>query len=438
MKSGDVKPAYLFAGEFPVIAGHVKELVSLLVPPEASDMNIQELSGDEAAPGRCVEFLETRSFFPGRKVLVVRDPVFLHSASTVPARWKAVLSAIEKKEYSRAARLVSQLLGLFKVSVAEVLELDASEFESNLKWPAGLSVNPLKKFLEEKGGSIMPSGAMDKSAADILIRWLKEKADPARAVLLVQAEAVDKRSAVFKAFKSVGHFLDFTVSGDNRKARQQAASTVRELFARQGMTIEPRALELLMDLAGQDNLPALMKETEKLVSMSGSGSGGGKVTTADVRRLVSHQREEELFRLTGAIGRQDVQGAIESLHLLLDQGVYPLAVLSTINNYLKKMLAISAAAASTVGMDTLKRAQYNRFRDALLPKLQAFYSDSEQDPLKGHPYALYMQCRGAGALSVHRIMELMALLPEIDLELKGGASDPRAVLELLVMEMVKQ
>ena len=435
VKSGHIKPAYLFAGEFPVTTGHVQELVSLLVPSDAVDMNLQELSGDGAAPGRCVEFLETRSFFPGRKVLLVRDPLFLHSASTVPARWKAVLSAIDKKEYTRAARTVSQLLGLFNVSVAEMLELDANEFESGFKWPAGISPDPLKKFLEERGGSIMPSGGMDKGAADILLRWLKEKADPDRSVLVVQAEAVDKRSSIFKAFKSVGCVLDFTVSGDSRKARQQAASTVRDMFSRHGMTIEPRALELLMDLAGENNIPALMQETEKLVSISGFGRERRKVTAEDVRRLVSHQREEELFRLTGAIGSKDTQAALQSLHLILEQGVHPLVVLGTINNYLKKMLAISAAAAATTGIDTLKRAQYNRFKQAILPELEAFYSKSEEKPLKGHPYALFKQCQGAGVLNVQKILGFIALMPEIDLELKGGQSDPRAVLELLVMKM---
>ncbi len=436
VRAGEVLPAYLFIGEFPVTAEHVNGLINLLVGPESAAMNVQELSGDEAAPGRCVEFLETRSFFPGRKVLLVKEPSFFHSASTVPARWKSVVSAIDKGEHTRAARTVSQLLGLFKLSVAEILELNTDDFEENLKWPAGLSVDALKKFLREKGGGIMPSANIDKGDMDILLRWLREKADASRSALVVQADAVDRRGTIFKAFKSVGRIIDFNLPGDAKKARGQAASTVRQLFSRHGMVIEPRALELLMDLAGEDNIPALMKETEKLVSMSGFGRQGQKrVTSADVKRLVSHQREEELFRLTGAIGRQDMQGAVESLHLLLDQGIYPLAVLGTLNNYLKKMLAISAAAAATVGNDTLRQAQYNRFRDGLLPKLEAFYQESEEKPLKGHPYALYMQCRGADVFSVTRILELISLMPEVDLELKGGASDPRTVLELLVMNM---
>jgi hypothetical protein len=99
------------------------------------------------------------------------------------------------------------------------------------------------------------------------------------------------------------------------------------------------------------------------------------------------------------------------------------------------MLAISAAAAATVGNDTFRQVQYNRFRDSLVPKLEAFYQESDEKPLQGHPYALYMQCRGAGAFSVSRILELISLMPEVDLELKGGASDPRTVLELLVMNM---
>lgn len=436
VKAGNIVPVYLFAGEFPVTAGYVKSLVSLLLPSDSMEMNLHELSSESAAPGRCVEFLETRGFFPGRKVLLLRDPPFLHSSSTVSARWKTIMAALEKKDFARAGSMVSQILGILKISVAEVLELKPEELRMHLKWPGDEPIEPLKKFLENQGGAIMPSAkGMDKGAAEILIRWLKDRAAPEKSVMLIQSEVVDKRNAVYKAIKATGRVVDFNLTGSTKQVRSQAGATVRKLLADRQVSIESRAVELLLDLVGEGNIPALMKETEKLVSMVGTGGKGKKrITAADVKRLVSHQREEELFRLTGAIGRQDLNAALESLHLLLDQGVHPLAVLSTINNYIKKMLAITAAAP-TVGTDSLEQASFNIFRNRLLPKLLKFYKHADQEPLKAHPYALYMQCREAGKFNVKSLTKIVQLMPETDMELKGGAADPRLVLEMLVMKI---
>ncbi len=440
-RSGKISPCYLFLGEFPVTAEYLETLTSLLVDEGSADMNLQELSGEEASPGKCVEFLETLSFFPGRKVLVVKDPMFLQSSSTVSTRWKSVIKAIEKQDTKRAARMLSQLMGLFKITASEIQELEPDQLRTILKWPSDLAssedaVSAIKDFLAKEGSQIMPAATGDSGSAEILIRWLNQKADPARSVLLIQTETADKRGSVFKAIKEQGAVIDFTVSGNARQARQLAASTVREHLSRHGIVIEPRALDLLFELVGENNIPALLKETEKLVSGTGSTQGKKrKITPDDIKRIVSHQREEEIFKLTGAIARQDAAAALGSLNLILDQGIHPLQVMGGLNNFLKSMLAITAAAAATTGIPALNRAQFQQFRQRLLPELETYFKDSATSPFKGHPYALFMQCKSAGAMSIKRIITLLRRMPEIDLELKGGAVSPRLVLEMLVMDM---
>ncbi len=436
IKAGKVCPVYLLAGEFPVTAPQVESIVHSLLSQQAAEMNLQELSGEDAVPGRCVEFLETRGFFPGRKVLLVRDPPFLHSPATAGAMWKRVLAALERKEYRGAGATLGRILGMFNLTVREVLQLETAEFEKALKWPSGQPVEPVRKFMEDQGNSIVPSAAGSGGGTDMLIRWIAETAKSETAVMIIQTEVIDRRSAVFKAIKRAGRTVDFLQSGNARTVKQYAASTVRRLFSEYRTTIEPGAVELLLDLVGDTNIPALMKEVEKLAAMvCRDGSGMKKVTTAHVRKIVSRQREEELYRLTGAIARQDMSAAVESLHRLLDQGIYPLAVLGTINNFIKKMIAVTAAALATTGTSALGKASFSRFRDQLLPELKKYYANSEEDVLKGHPYALYMQCREVGNLSLNELSDMLLLLPAIDLELKGGACDPRLVLDLLVIRM---
>ncbi len=439
-ESGSARPCYLFLGELPVTLPHIDTLSQVLLHDSSSEMNMQELSGEEAAPGRCVEFLETLSFFPGRKLLIVKDPVFLHSSSTVPSRWKSLMKAIEKDDRKRAAGILSQLMGLFKITSSELLELGAEELKNHLKWPADIASDPdsveaFKHFMEKEGSTIMPSPISESGSTEILLDWISKKADPARSVMIIQSEGADKRGSLFKAIKKHGAVIDFAPPSSAKQARQAAAATVREMLKARGVAVEPRAVELLLDLTGENNLPAIMQEIEKLISMSGGDKGKRKITSNDVKRLVSHQREEEIFKLTGAIARKDTTAAIESLHLLLDQGAHPLAILGGINNFLNKMLAISAAAKATTGIRALKNAQYNNFRNSLLPELKEYYTNSKSSPLEGHPFALYMLCKEAGTLSLERILDFIERMPEIDLELKGGAKDERLVLELLVMEL---
>ncbi len=444
ISQGNALPVYLFIGEMAVTAPHVDTLASALVPEGCEEMNVQELDDDDAAPGRCVEYLETRGFFPGRKVLLVREPAFLHTASTAGARWKRVASLVEKKDYDRAVTAVSRLLGQLDLGVSELLSLDSSHFEKAVELPSSLSSDSLMKFMREYHDRIEPDPGTGGDDAEILLRWLEKRAKPEKSVLVIQASQVDRRTALFKAFKKVGAVLDFSPASDARSAKQQACAMVRSCLAGLGADIEQGALELLLELVGETNMTGLVREAEKLAALAGASLSGAsgrkaavKVRLAHVKEGVARQREEELYRLTGAIGQGDTEGALESLHRLLEQDIHPLALLGTVNNALKKMAAISGAAAWAFPEGAPPKVSYNRFRNSILPRLREFYKDAPEGEalLKGHPYGLYRQYSHALRFGAAVLLEFLSQIAETDLELKGGACDARLVLEMLVLNM---
>ncbi|MBW2163948.1 MAG: hypothetical protein JRF43_05785, partial [Deltaproteobacteria bacterium] len=72
-EAGDVYPVYLFIGDRPIIHPQINKLIDYLVPEEARDFNFEVLSPDFFSEGRLLELLETRGFFPGRKVVLIQD-----------------------------------------------------------------------------------------------------------------------------------------------------------------------------------------------------------------------------------------------------------------------------------------------------------------------------------------------------------------------------
>src|SRR5688500_10753480 len=73
--SGEVAPLYLVWGEEFLIRKAADELVRRLVPDASMGLNFSVLDG--ASPREVAQDLATLPLFPGRKVVLVKDPEFL-------------------------------------------------------------------------------------------------------------------------------------------------------------------------------------------------------------------------------------------------------------------------------------------------------------------------------------------------------------------------
>src|SRR5204863_1494599 len=72
VEAGDESPAYLLWGEEYLVRKGAEALVDKLVPNAAAGLNL--VSADGLSPREVANELATMPLFPGRKVVLIRDP----------------------------------------------------------------------------------------------------------------------------------------------------------------------------------------------------------------------------------------------------------------------------------------------------------------------------------------------------------------------------
>ncbi|NDY43185.1 hypothetical protein G3N55_10070, partial [Dissulfurirhabdus thermomarina] len=418
--AGRPAPAYLFLGERPLCRPWIDRLLDLLVPAAARDFNLEVCDGEGLAEGTLVERLETRPFFPGRKVVWVRDAPFFHSAATFPARWRQVRALAAKGATEAAIRRAARLVAEAKLSPAEAARLPADRLGEalGLEGEADLAAW-CRGFLEQRGEEF-PETAPGAGAADgLLLDWLARRADPGAVVLVLEAEAVDRRGRSFRRFKTHGRVLDLSPEADRGgRAEAAAAEFARRVLTEAGKRIEAEALRDLLAKVGPEDRVALRTELEKLCAAAG---GRGTVTAGDVAAAVVRHREEAVYELTDAVGAGDPGRVCVTLHRLLAQGVHPLAVLRAVANFVRRMAVVRAALERTGSLRRLSGLTYARFQAEVLPGLREAWGEPLPGPVRGlHPYALYKVALRAPAFPLARLLGALAGMAEVDFALKGG------------------
>jgi DNA polymerase III subunit delta len=103
------------------------------------------------------------------------------------------------------------------------------------------------------------------------------------------------------------------------------AQWIKERGKAKGVDWSADAIQALAAHIGYD-LRLLDQELEKLAVHS----GGARVTSNEVRELVSAVREADIFEMVDAFGRRDVKKATLLMHQMLDEGKHALYLLSMI------------------------------------------------------------------------------------------------------------
>lgn len=195
----------------------------------------------------------------------------------------------------------------------------------------------------EKGGG--ERGADEEGADDV------ETSSPIKGVLadlaaciksglpdgltfLLTAAAVDKRSALYRAFDTAGRVENLGMSEKSWEAEKQARNFLDEQIEARRLRMPEDARLALMRRAGTDT-QTLANEVEKLSLYSANGS----VTAADVMSVAVSSREAILWDLTDAIGARNVTVAFEVMRQLLFQRESPMAVIAVIEGYFRKLAA---------------------------------------------------------------------------------------------------
>lgn len=166
--------------------------------------------------------------------------------------------------------------------------------------------------------------------------------------------------------------------------------------------------EFLIETVGND-LNLLLGELEKLCNFKQSG----EITRADIEAVATKSLEANIFDLSKALVAGNCARALLLLQKLLSDKERPEMILGTLISAYVDMYRVKLAI--TAG----ETAEY--------PASMFNY--------KGKEFRLRNAARDAGKLSISELRTCLDLLNAADTELKSGLSEPKTVLERLIVQL---
>lgn len=217
-----------------------------------------------------------------------------------------------------------------------------------------------------------------------LLAGLAEKGIPDNHVLVMTSDAPDKRRKIYKTVADKGLVIDCTVAQGARKAdldEQQAVlrELSRQLLAGTGKQMDPQAFNALLEQTGF-NPEIFARNIEKLLAYTATRSA---ITVKDVMAVVHRDKKDPIFSLTNAILERDTTKALTLLNNLFAEGFHPLQILKTLENQVRKLLAIKCFLTDLYqdnpGLPPVKTMHFNGFKQVMIPRVIARdKADTEQ------------------------------------------------------------
>lgn len=424
---------YLFFGERFLCKEAADSLQEALIKQQPGSVHV--IDGDGEDPGQTLARLMSFSLLPGRQIYRVSDSRIFHSKTVVAEIWQKAEQAFRAGRPGPAQKQLQsmiQAVQLVPEGLSPLSEIGAEEWkklfgfdkpQENIGWADQL-------ISEIREGSNIQKGNLADQYIEAFGKGL-----PGGNILLLTAETVDKRQRFFTYIKKNGTVVDCSVAaGANAAAQNEQKSILKEMMHNTlkefGKKIDPRAVEIFFERVGFHPV-AVVSETEKLAHFVGERE---VITINDLEEMVPRSREDALYELTDAFSKRQTDKTLVILSRLLEQGFHGLVILSTMRNFLKKLLIYRSLQLQPA--PTWRRGMNAKeFQNQYLPDLKAHGEWSEL--LQGHPYALFMSFTKASEYSCSGLKRWLAMLLEAEFRLKGSPLPPRLVLEELFISMQK-
>lgn len=234
------------------------------------------------------------------------------------------------------------------------------------------------------------------SELDLFIPYM-ERPSP-HTILLFIGEGIDMRKRFYIFIEKKGGIVEFTsLKG------QALLSWLRKGFEKMGLTITPPALELLIEMVGED-LQALSKEMEKIGNFC---SGKGRVDVADIEAITPSIKPARIFDFVDSLGEGNARKTLKILKGLVEEGEAPLKILNLMIRHFRILWMLRLC-----GISEVKR----RFR---IP--QTFFNRYERESRRFSPATLE---------------GIYGRLVAIDRAIKKGLLPEREALENLTLDLL--
>lgn len=228
---------------------------------------------------------------------------------------------------------------------------------------------------------------------------------PDHLVLIINEEAVDKRSKLYKTMSKEGYAAEFSAL-DEKALLEWAAKKL----AKDGKKIRKDTCEYLLSCTGND-LNYLNNELEKLIAYT---SGRDVVTEDDIKAIVSPVVENKIFDLVSAVTNGNPKEAFIKYNDLITLKESPMKILFLLARAFDQMLHIKELQDEGMGASLIAES------------------------LKMNPYVVKKIAGGLRGYSKERLLEAVTDMVNAEADIKGGRLDERLSVELMIVKYSKR
>src|ERR1700681_2835421 len=226
-------------------------------------------------------------------------------------------------------------------------------------------------------------------------------------VLVLEASALDLRMKLSKLLAEKTLVVDVCL-GENTEAREAAAiALARTLANEQKVEFEKGAAEDLAEYVAAD-LMRLKTELSKLATYAGDRK---LIRRQDVSALVVSEKTTTVWELADLLAGRQQKKALEFLDRLLRDGEEPLQMLGALTWMYRKLIEASEVKGIANGWQAARA-------------------------LGMRPEQAELALQSARKIGKARLLTGLRALQVADSRLKGGADDPQAVMEFLLVELI--
>ena len=319
-----------------------------------------------------------------------------------------------------------------------------------------------------------PAGEIKYADKDIeVLTRLVEDGIPDNHVLVFTTGAPDRRKKIYKHILKYGLVVDCSVATGARKAdieEQQAVlrDISRQMLLKTGKQMAPDAFMALVDQTGF-NPEIFANAIEKLVAYTG---GRDRISVTDIGAVVHKDKKDPIFALTNAVMERDVAKTLSLLSSLLSDGFHPLQILKTLENQVRKLLAVksfmTALNTGRKGGPPLRSMQFNAFKQMLLPaivdwdantlkadeQIIGFFRAANDKSNKKSPkspandlllapnpknaYPIFQNFLKSENFVLEELTRALLALSELDYRIKSSGADAATGLENFVMALCRR
>lgn len=466
-RPSDADPVYLIFGEAFLCRQAAADLVQWLIPDPSARIHSHEVlnHAEDGQVGDLIERLNTYSFFAEKKIIELREATLFANRQNAGDLLANIRQAFDADQHEKAAIRFLNLLARLRTDLQDLAPLS----DENLAETLGLEdpardpgwIRKIMNYCLERKLAV-PDAADD---AERLGNAL-ERGFPKNNILLITADAVDKRKNLYKTIAARGTVVDCSIPKGNRKADQDAQrvflqAQVRHILSVHHKKMDSRAFDLMFQMTGFD-MGAFTANLDKLVDYARERD---VITADDVRAVLIRTRQDPIYELTGAIAEKNAVKSLYFLNSLLEAGFHPLQMVSAMANQARKLLVIRGFLDSEAGRGFHAGMGFDQFRTQMLPAIRsddaalldqvrlydaaagteagegkksgkkAVVSDLVIAANPANSYPIYQQFLRALNFSRPALFSAMRLLSQADVKLKTSAASPAFVLEDVIFKI---